>query len=296
MSDDAKHNFTKATLPVDCEDSYKLDMKEARLFGEMLSSEYHSAEPYPHIVIDDFLPNKFIDEIFRNFPSDKMHDDKYYEEGYSGLHKRQVMPESCDHQVRAIFHFFNSAPMLQFLEGLTSIESLLGDPYFAGGGFHEIFKGGKLGIHADFRINEQLNLERRLNVLIYLNKNWLAEYGGELEIWSKDMKSKVKAIPPIFNRCIIFSTNADSYHGHPEPLNTPNSISRKSIALYYYTASKKIYEEIPSDSTMYVARPSDSFSLKRKAAFLRIQNYLKDWLPPAIFRSIVSIRRFFKEK
>jgi len=296
MGDFPESCFTRATLPVECSDLYKLDSKEARSLGEMLSHEFHAAEPFSHIVIDNFLPNSFIEEILRIFPSKTLSDDKYYEDGYSGLHKRQVSPESCNHHVRSVFHFFNSAPFLQFLQGLTSIDSLIGDPYFNGGGFHEIFKGGKLGVHADFRINEQLHLARRLNVLIYLNKDWHSEYGGDLEIWSRDMKYQCKSISPEFNRCVIFCTDTDSYHGHPEPLNTPHGVTRKSLALYYYTASKRIYEDLPSDSTMYVARPADGAYIKREAAMLRMQNYLKDWLPPAVFRSVVSVRRYLKNR
>ncbi len=286
--------YPHATLPISADDKLHLDSKIARALGEELSGTYCFAEPFPHIVIDNFLPLPFIEEIYNLFPTEKLADDKFYESDYSGLHKRQVLPESCEQKIRSIFHFFNSAPVLQFLEGLTTIDSLIGDPYFNGGGFHEIFRGGKLGVHADFRINEQLHLNRRINVLIYLNKNWDPDFGGNLELWDRGMKSKVDSVAPLFNRCVIFNTDADSYHGHPVPLNTPNDITRKSIALYYYTASKKIYEDTPAHSTMYVARPSDSKYIKRQVAKLRLQNYIKDWVPPAAFRGLVKLKKIIK--
>ena len=121
---------------------------------------------------------------------------------------------------RQLFHFFNSRPMLEFLEGLTTIQGLLPDPYFVGGGYHETGRGGKLGIHADFRVNEQLHLDRRVNVIIYLNESW-PEWGGHLELWDRDMTVKCKEIAPVFNRCVVFNTDATSYHGHPEPLQHP---------------------------------------------------------------------------
>ncbi len=296
MSHKDNQNHVSATLPIDYDGSINLNTDEARSFGCILAEEYSNADPYPHIVIDNFLPINFIEQILKVFPSEKLSDDKFYEDGYSGLHKRQVSPESCDYQVRNLFHFFNSAPILEFLESLTSIDGLVPDPYYSGGGFHEMFRGGKLGIHADFRINERLHLERRINMLIYLNRDWDSEYGGELEIWSKDMKTKRRSVSPIFNRCVIFNTDADSYHGHPEPLNTPEDVTRKSIALYYYTASRRIYEDTPANSTMYVARPSDSSLIKRQALILRAQNYLKDWLPPISFRVLSKIRRVVKHK
>ncbi len=109
------------------------------------------------------------------------------------------------------------------------------------------------------------------------------------------MKSKVDSVSPLFNRCVIFNTDADSYHGHPDPLKTPNEITRKSIALNSYTASKKIYEETPARSIMYVARPSDSQHIKRQAAKLRRQNYKKDWILPIAFRTWPKLKSKIKK-
>ena len=286
--------YPNTTLPISNDGNLKLDSKIARAFGKKLSSQYCLAEPFPHIVIDNFLPLDLINEILRLFPNDKQAGDNFFENDYSGLHKRQVLPENCEQRLRSIFYFFNSSPILQFLEGLTAIDSLMGDPYFTGGGFHEILRNGKLGIHADFRINEQLHLRRRINILIYLNKDWSSDYGGNLELWDKKMKTKIHSIAPLFNRCVIFNTDIDAYHGHPDPLNTPADMTRKSIALYYYTASKKIYEDNVAHSTMYVARPDDNNSIKRQAAKIRFQNYLKDFLPPIAFRAFVRIKKFIK--
>ena len=286
--------YPNTTLPISNDGNLKLDSKIARAFGKKLSSQYCLAEPFPHIVIDNFLPLDLINEILRLFPNDKQAGDNFFENDYSGLHKRQVLPENCEQRLRSIFYFFNSSPILQFLEGLTAIDSLMGDPYFTGGGFHEILRNGKLGIHADFRINEQLHLRRRINILIYLNKAWSSDYGGNLELWDKKMKTKIHSIAPLFNRCVIFNTDIDAYHGHPDPLNTPADMTRKSIALYYYTASKKIYEDNVAHSTMYVARPDDNNSIKRQAAKLRFQNYLKDFLPPIAFRAFNRIKKFIK--
>jgi hypothetical protein len=289
---EANWKYIRATLPIRSDDGeLYLDPKAAREVGERLSESYCSADPYPHIVIDNFLPQQFIEKLLEVFPAEKLADDKFYEDGYAGLRKRQVLPESCKKEVRSIFHFFNSAPILQFLEGLTKIDSLIGDPYFYGGGFHEIFRGGKLGVHADFRIHKALHLNRRINILIYLNKDWDPAYGGNLELWDRQMKSKVDVVAPLFNRCVIFNTDADSYHGHPDPLTTPVEITRKSIALYYYTASKKVYEEMPAHSTMYVARPEDVGSIKRQAIRLRIEEYKKDLLPPIVLRTLAKIKR-----
>ncbi|QWD90551.1 2OG-Fe(II) oxygenase [Polynucleobacter sp. MWH-Braz-FAM2G] len=270
------------TLPISFDSGLNLSLKEAREIGEELSGSYCFAEPYPHIVIDNFLPTDLADKILANFPLEALDGDVMHEGHYAGHHKRQIFPNDCNDFVRRSFDFFNSASFLQFLEGLTTISGIIPDPYFAGGGFHETSRGGQLGIHADFRVNERLHLNRRLNVLIYLNKDWNESYGGYLEVWDRNMKHKVRSVAPIFNRCVIFNTDADSYHGHPDPLNTPDHIKRRSIALYYYTASKKVYEELPSHSTMYAARPTDGPEIRKQVLAFNAQNYKRDWIPPVI--------------
>lgn len=274
------------TLPIAFGLSPTMDADQARDLGKSFARVYQEASPYPHIVADNFLPTQFADRILTHFPQEGLRSDKFFENKYGGYHKRQIMPLDCDAFVQDVFRFFNSASVLQFLEELTGIEGLLPDPYFNGGGFHEISKGGKLGVHADFRINEQLHLRRRLNLLIYLNKDWKEEYGGRLEIWDTSMRSMAKSVLPVFNRCVIFNTDAKSYHGHPEPLTSPEDITRKSMALYYYTASRGVYDEVPSYSTMYVGRPGDSADVKRQTWKKRAKNRLRDWIPPALARAL----------
>jgi len=272
-------------LPIELKDGgLSLGYTTARAIGEGLAHEYCFAEPYPHIVLDNFLPPAIAQLALDHFPEDALRSDTVFEMGYAGLHKRQILPEDCDSQARALFHFFNSQPMLEFLEGLSAIEGLIPDAYFMGGGYHETGRGGKLGVHADFRINQRIHLHRRMNLIVYLNKNWKDEYGGFLELWDKSMASKCKSVAPVFNRCVIFNTDADSYHGHPDPLTCPPDVLRRSIALYYYTASKEIYNEVPNVGTMYQARPNDDRNTRREARSLKVQQYVRQWLPPALLR------------
>lgn len=280
-----------AVLPIDTSDGFKLDLRRARAIGEELSATYCFAEPFPHIVLENFLPEAVARLALDHFPKDKLKSDVVFEIGYAGQHKRQILPEDCDGQARTLFNFFNSQPMIEFLEGLTAMDGLIADPHFSGGGYHETTRGGKLGIHADFRINEKLHVHRRLNVIIYLNENWQAEFGGQLELWDRKMTAKVHSVAPIFNRCVIFNTDADSYHGHPDPLTTPDGVSRKSIALYYYTASHAIHHEIPGKSTIYQARPTDDAQTRREAWALRFDQHLRQWVPPALLRYVYALKR-----
>lgn len=279
-------SIQNVTLPIAHDQGLRMDPQEARALGSLLADDYARADPFPHIVIDGILPDSVIDEIKANFPTEALKSDTVFNIGYGGQHKRQVMPEDCNQVAREFFHFMNSAPVLRFLEGLTGIEGLIPDPYFSGGGFHETSRGGKLGVHADFRINEELHLQRRLNLLIYLNERWDDSWKGHLELWDKQMKNCRASVAPIYNRCVVFSTDADTWHGHPDELMTPDGVTRRSIALYYYTASRSVYKEVPNLSTMYQARPDDSAAIKAEAQRFKNDQYLKDWLPPVLERFV----------
>ena len=267
-----------------------MDPHEARATGSMLSAEYAQAQPFPHIVLDGFLPQEVLQSALSNFPEERLKSDRVFDIDYGGHHKRQILPYDCSEQAQALFHFMNSQAVLQFLEGLTGIDGLIPDPYFEGGGFHEISAGGLLGIHADFRIHERLHLQRRLNLLIYLNPGWEDQWGGRLELWNRKMTTCEAKISPILNRCVVFNTDAESFHGHPDPLATPVHVKRRSIALYYYTGSRAVYDEVPNHSTMYYARPGDNAVTQREARRFRGDEHLKDWLPPKLSRLLFKIR------
>jgi len=162
--------------------------------GIALQSAYVNAQPFPHAVFDDFLPSTWIEHALTHFPNELNRNDYVAASQHIEYLKRGINPIDCNEAARALFYFFNSPSMLQFLEGLTGIQALIPDPYFLGGGYHEIRRGGKLAVHADFRINKQLHLNRRLNVLIYLNKDWQSEYGGNLELWDQSMKHQADVI------------------------------------------------------------------------------------------------------
>lgn len=286
--------YKNFTLPLTPENSNSFINENMVDLGLTFKNQYLSALPFPHIVFDNFLKKSFIKKIISEFPSHKNQDDILFNNNYEGHNKRQINPNSLDINQRNIFNFFNSSKFLIFLENLTGIEGLIPDPHFEGGGFHEIKNKGKLGIHADFRINNKLRLCRRINLLIYLNQDWQCEYKGNFEIYDKKMKNKIHSIEPLYNRCVIFNTDEKSYHGHPEPLNLPENLSRKSIALYYYTASPSIFNEVPNHSTMYENIPSANIETRLQVLRLKSKNYAREFLPPILYRFIIKIIRKIK--
>ena len=211
---------------------------------------YAQATPFPHIVLDNLFSSEFLNRICQEFPKPgEVSWTRRYHENSKKLefHEEAQMGEFTWRLVAQL----NSLTFMIFLEKLTGINGLVPDPHLVGGGLHQIEKGGFLNIHADFNWHEKLKLDRRLNLLLYLNKDWKEEYGGHLELWMRDMSRCEKKLLPIFNRCVIFNTTDFSYHGHPEPLKCPEGMTRKSLALYYYSNGRPAEERSKPHSTLY---------------------------------------------
>ena len=256
--------------------------------------KYLNAEPFPFIIIENFFNNNFLDEILRQFPnlSDIKKTTKYQNknEVKFGNNEYETFPE----KIKILFDFLNSNFFLNFLQNLTGIkEKLIADKELNGGGMHEIKKGGLLKIHSDFNKHPNLKLDRRLNVLIYLNKNWKEEYGGHLEFWDKEMKYCKTKILPIFNRMVVFSTTDFSNHGHPDPLNCPDLVSLKSIATYYYSDGRPPNEidKMYSKNTTYF-KDREGQSNETKQNYGKFKRYLRSL---KVYQSIKNLeKKFFR--
>jgi len=230
------------------------------------ANEYTQASPYPHAVFDNFFSAPMLREIANEFPEADSGNwqkfDNNREKKLASVGEDQLGPNT-----KRLIHNLNSGTFLSFLEKLTGIEGLIPDPYLVGGGMHRIQPGGKLSVHVDFNKHADLNLDRRLNVLIYLNEDWEESFGGHFELWNEDVSESIVKILPIFNRMALFSTTDKSWHGHPEPLTCPEDRSRRSIALYYYTVGRD--DGVSSDkehSTIFRERPNETLFDDIKAA------------------------------
>jgi len=247
--------------------------------GKAAAADYQARTPYPYGCFDNFLPPEILERV-----RDELHTlpeaGKMFERAQEKL-KAQYVPERLPAYTRNLFYALNSRPFLMFLEELTGIDGLIPDPYFTGGGIHVVATGGHLDIHADFNHHAKLNLERRLNVLIYLNRDWRAEWGGSFEIWDTDMSRRIDSYVPLFNRMVCFNTGSDTFHGNPEPVNHPEGEPRMSIALYYYTATWD--DTRKSHSTIFKPRPGTADQRDSQEARHRV---MKDVLPPAVYRRV----------
>jgi len=240
-------------------------------------NNYVAAQPFPSIVFDNFFKEDILNLILNDFPKNIQEIGSKFD---NKAEKKLVLnsPDKLSKHTNNFINFLNSEPFVKFLNTITDVkETLITDPYLAGGGLHELKNNGHLNIHADFNLHPKMKLDRRLNVLIYLNKNWQDNNGGHLELWNKNMDKCEKKILPIFNRMVIFSTTDYSYHGNPNKVKIDENNSRKSIALYYYSNGRPQSEKkLGLHSTIFRQRPGTQDvdgNLEFKKLFGRI--YLK---------------------
>ena len=241
--------------------------------------KYINAKPFPNIELDNFFNSIFLSKILDEFPDlSKLNKSQKYQ-GKNEVKFSNKNYNEFPSTIKSFIDFLNSNIFLDFLQNLTSIkEKLKSDPQLEGGGLHEIKSGGVLKIHTDFNRHPFLNLDRRVNVLIYLNKNWKDSYGGSLELWSEDMSKCERKISPIFNKMVIFSTTDFSNHGHPNHLNCPIDISRKSIALYYFSSGRpqsEIYDKFKKNSTNFKSRAGIKNDADEKKEYFK--NFIRDF-------------------
>lgn len=267
--------MTASLYPLDPE-TLVASHTETKALGERLAAQYQGRDPYDYGCFDDFLPLEIVARVREEALSMGAKDPEF-SSGNEKL-KTSYSPDRLPPYTRAVFHALNSRAFLQFLERLSGIPGLIPDPYFLGGGIHRTETGGFLSIHADFDHHTIMNLERRMNVLIYLNPDWKEDYGGGFEIWTNDMGRKVAGFAPVMNRMCCFSTGRDTMHGNPEPVNHPDNDPRLSIALYYYTATWE--EGRVAQSTVFKRRPGHG-DARSNEAVLRV---VRDLVPPLIYR------------
>jgi hypothetical protein len=179
--------------------------------------------------------------------------------------------------------YLQSDLFMYWLNQLTGIiEPLIADPYLSGGGYHEIKRGGFLKVHADFNKHPKLDLDRRLNLLIYLNEDWKEEWGGALQLFNDNMDKAVQEVLPIFNTAVIFTTTSFTYHGHPDPLNCPETRSRRSLAYYYFSIGRpasEVSKEV--HDTLFKERKGETFE-----SDYTFKSFAKDITPPIMIKAV----------
>lgn len=261
---------------------YFFDPDRLRTLAADLHDSFVNAHPYPHIKVDDFLPPEVLEPVLAEFPeADAAQWERFARPTEVKLALNDVT--QMGPVTRHLLAEFNGPVFLEFLGTVTGIDGLIADHNYSGGGLHQIRPGGFLSLHADFNRLPELRLDRRLNALLYLNKDWKPEYGGGIELWDRDMKVRVQSYEPVFNRLVIFATTSWSYHGHPDPLTCPPDRTRRSMALYYYTNGRPEEEVQDEHTTLFQKRPGEKFKAPAKVMAERL-------MPPIVMDGIRKYR------
>ncbi|HET9997942.1 MAG TPA: 2OG-Fe(II) oxygenase [Nocardioides sp.] len=220
-----------------------------------MRTAYAAGQPFPHLVLDDVLVPDVFERAAEEFPP--MRDQRW--NGYLHVNETKYSntdPETWGPTLTAVARELCSPRFVTLLGELTGIDGLIPDWTMDGGGLHQTLRGGHLNIHADFSTHHtHENWARRVNILLYLNREWREEWGGKLELWDKDMTSCQERVTPAGNRMLVFTTSDDSFHGHPDGLTCPEDVARRSMALYYFTEEDHVVRR----STNYRARPEDGW-------------------------------------
>jgi len=269
---------------------YQTQRNALSALGEREHSAYVGNSPFPHIVIDDFFDRPTLEDVLAEV--DALDRSKRYAkflDRETGHNKFAFLPDVVGTSTARLTQYLNSGPFLAYLEKLTGISNLIADPSFFGGGLHWIESGGYLEIHADFNHLKKYNLARRINLLLYLNTNWKDEYNGQLELWDSATMTRAKAVAPLFNRAVIFSTVKEALHGHPTPLSAPPGVARRSLALYYYTNTWD--PEAQARTTLYYI--SQKHRVRIRVSRI-VRGLILDLIPPIFRKAVRAIKRAIK--
>ncbi|GAB5405590.1 MAG: hypothetical protein Aurels2KO_38210 [Aureliella sp.] len=239
---------------------------------EQLKVAVKSAQPFPFFSIDNFLNVAFAEQVHACFPSSN--EIEAVGKSFNAVNERgKTQVTDVRHfppAIRKLNSILAAPEWLELLSNIMSIPKLLPDDALAGGGIHQTGPRGHLDVHVDFNYLEQKNLHRRLNILIYFNKDWREEWGGNIELWDKTVKQCHHSFSPIFNRCVVFATSDISYHGVTR-VETPIGVTRNSFAAYYYTREAPPEWAGEARSTVFKARPNEQI----KGRILMPLEYLK---------------------
>lgn len=263
---------------------FNFDRARLDELAERHGPDFRSAEPFPHVAIDDFIDEELITKINSEF--DEIGRERADWQEFDNPSEVKFALDDITKMgsmTASVLTAFNSEPFVGFLEKLTGITGLVVDPGYAGGGMHEIARGGKLKMHVDFNRHDHLRLDRRLNSILYLNQDWKDEWGGHLELWNEDVSEAVVRLAPEAGRLVTFATSEISFHGHPDPLECPPDRFRRSLALYYYSNGRPVDEMAERHTTVFRGRPGETISTRSQG--------IKRWVPPVMADAARKLRR-----
>ena len=228
---------------------------------DKLSKEFQEAQPFRHVVIDNFFDDETARQLSSEFPD--YNDEKIWSVYRNPIENKKLTP-NWDLFPKATYQAFslmNTPEFVEKIRKITGITNLEADYGLHGGGWHMHGRGGKLNMHKDYSIHPKLGKERRINIIIYMTPDWQEEWGGGLELWSHDEeknlpKECVKKIYNKFNCAALFDTAQNSWHGLPKELECPEGTYRKSLNIYYVAEAREEAEK--HDRALFAPTPEQA--------------------------------------
>jgi len=269
--------------------------KEMHELAAKLRQNFASAQPYPHVIVDNFLPLDFALQIAKAFPGIDEIDWKFEGPGdtkHSGDRNIEKVSTSNEELfpplVRMMMMQFQSGIFCNFLSRLTGYEHLQPDPNHFGCGLHSTGNGGRLMVHIDASRHPNKDLHQLINCIYYCTPEWKEAYGGGLELWNEDATKCVTTVPPLFNRLAIFKVSGRTWHGHPHPVQCPPHLRRNSLALYYYTTDTFATDY---EYTNFVRWKRVTAEDKRRPLHV-VKSVLRSTLPTPVVNSLARLARW----
>jgi Rps23 Pro-64 3,4-dihydroxylase Tpa1-like proline 4-hydroxylase len=191
---------------------------------------YAEASPWPHMVMDGFLPAAMADAAAEEFPGAS--DSVWLDHGreFRNQHARKLelsnvsaMPPA----LRKVVAHVHSPVMVERIRELTGIDDIEPDPNLYGGGLNLVEPGGFLDRHVDYNWSSERQQYRICNLILYMNRGWKPGHGGELELWADG--ELARKVEPRFNRAVLFTCTRDAMHGYG-PVKAP----RRSMSFWFF--------------------------------------------------------------
>ncbi|HEX6704298.1 MAG TPA: 2OG-Fe(II) oxygenase [Albitalea sp.] len=200
-----------------------------------LHRDFTGAAPFPHLVLDGLFDPTLLDLVAQEFD---LLDPVHWRRSLDGHHEQTLRSQPAaplGHAAELYFGVLNSGWFVRFLQSATGVDNLIPDAQLDNGGFHEAQRGGRFRIHTDFNKHARTGLANEMVLITYLNRDWDPAWGGALELWSAKPRECVRRIEPVFGRTVLMQHGAQSFHGHPTPLELPPGRTRRSVAAYFYS-------------------------------------------------------------
>lgn len=196
-----------------------------------LNEQFSTGIPYEHVEIPNFFHEDYATKLLELFPT--LENPRWYQY-HNPIEKKYSLNHFGDlPEYSNLFDTLQSDAFINKMKEISSISNLEKDPFLHGAGLHYHPRGGKLDMHLDYSIHPITKKERRVNLIIYLNREWREEWEGSLELWDNQYTNCIRKILPRWNTAVLFRTSDISYHGMPKPFQCPADGGRKSIAIYY---------------------------------------------------------------